>query len=82
MNIKVQGHLWTLDQGHSDLTFSNLFSLKTARPIEAKFHVEHLCDRGMKIYANGPVHMTKMAAMPIHGKNIKQSSLEPKGRRP
>ena len=30
--------------------------------------------------ANGPDHMTKMAAMPIYGKNMKNSSSsEPKG---
>ena len=25
-----------------------------------------------KIYANGPGHMTKMAAMPIYGKNLRK----------
>ena len=54
------------------------FSLKTARPIEAKFHVDHPLDGGTKICSNGPGHMTKMAAMPIYGKNDKKSpSLEP-----
>ena len=28
-------------------------------------------DGGTKVYSNGPVHMTKMAAMPIYGKNLK-----------
>ena len=47
--------------------------LKTARPIEAKFYVEPTVLG----------HMTKMSALPIHGKNlIKSSSLEPKGRWP
>ena len=36
MNIKVQGHSLTLDQGHSD----SIFFPETARPIEAKFHVD------------------------------------------
>ena len=37
-------------------------------------------DRGTKICLNGLGHMTKMAAMPIYGKNLKKSSsLEPKG---
>ena len=79
MNIKGQGHLLTLGQGHSDSTFSNFFSLETARPIEAKFHVDHPWDWGTKIYSNGPGHMTKMATMPIYGKNITKSSQEPKG---
>ena len=39
------------------------------RPIEAKFHLEPPWDRGTKAYSNGPGHMTKMAAMPIYGKN-------------
>ena len=40
MNIKSQGHLLTLVQGHSDSTFSNFFFLETAWPIEDKFYVE------------------------------------------
>ena len=35
MNIKGQGHLLTLIQGHSDSTFSNFLFLETAWPIEA-----------------------------------------------
>ena len=71
MNIK--------GQGHSDSTFSNFFSRETARPIEAKLYVEPQWDGGTKVYSNGPGHMTKMATMPIYGKNLKTSSLEPKG---
>ena len=29
---------------------------------------------GTKVYVNGPGHMTKMAAVPIYGKNLKKSS--------
>ena len=36
----------------------------------------------MKGCSNGPGHMTKMATMPIYGKNLKKSSAEPKGRWP
>ena len=37
-------------------------------------------DGGTKVCSNGPGHMTKMAAMPIYGKNLKKSSSpEPKG---
>ena len=32
--------------------------------------------RGKKIYINGPGHMTKMAVMPIYGKNLQKSSTE------
>ena len=81
MNIKCQGHSLTLVQGHSDTTFSNFFSCEIATPIEAKFHVEPQRDRGTEVCSNGLGHMTKMATMPIYGKNMKNSSsLEPKGR--
>ena len=34
-----------------------------------------------KFVQNGPGHVTKMAAIPIYGKNMKKSfSLDPKGR--
>ena len=62
---------------------SNFFSWKTARPIEAKFHLEPQWDRGTKICSNGLGHMTKMATMSIYSNNMKNSSsLEPKGRGP
>ena len=32
-------------------------------------------DGGTKVYSNGPGYITKMAAMPIYGKNLKQSFL-------
>ena len=59
-------------------TFSNIFSEATG-PIEAKFHVELLWDGEKKVCSNGPGYMTKMAAMPIYGENLKK---EPKGRWP
>ena len=55
-------------------TFSNVFSSETAWPIKAKFYVEPPWEGGKKVYINGPGHMTKMAAMPIYGKNLKKSS--------
>ena len=83
MNIEGLGHSLTLVQDHSDSTFSNFFSWETAMLIEAKFHVEPQWDRGTKVSSNGPGHMTKMAALPIYGKNVKNSSsLESKGRWP
>ena len=51
-------------------TFLNIFSSETAGPIEAKLHVEPPWDGGTKVYSNGAGHMTKMAAMPIYGKNL------------
>ena len=64
-------------------TFSNIFSSETAWPSKAKFYVEPPWEGGTKVCINGPGHMTKMAAMPIYGKNIrKSSSPEPAGRFP
>ena len=70
MNIKVQGHSLTLDQGNSDSIFLNFFSSITTRPFEAKFHMEPPWDGGTKACSDSPGHMTKMAAMPICGKNL------------
>ena len=62
--------------------FSNISS-ETTRPIEAKFHVEPPGDGGMEVCSNNTGHMTKMATMPIYGKNLKKSSSpEPKGHWP
>ena len=52
-------------------TFSNIFS---TGPIEAKFHTESPWEGGKKVCSHGPGHMTKMASMPIYGKNLKKSS--------
>ena len=61
----------TLFQGYSDLTFSNCYFSETTRPIEAKFHVAHPWDEGMKVNTNALYHITKMAAMPVSDKNFK-----------
>ena len=57
-------------------TFSNIFSSETALQIKAKFYVELLWEGGTKVCINGPGHMTKMAAMPIYGKNLKNLLLQ------
>ena len=57
MNIKGQDQSLTLVQGHSDSTFSNFFSLETARPIEAKFHMEPPWDEGTEACSNGLDHI-------------------------
>ena len=59
--------------------FSNVFSSETAWPIKVKFYVEPPWEGGTKVCINGLGHMTKMAAMPIYGKNLKKSSPEPAG---
>ena len=48
-----------------------MFSSETAGPIEAQFHVEPPWDGGTKVCSNGPGHMTKVAAKPIYGQNLK-----------
>ena len=63
--ILVQGHILTLVQGHSDSTFSNLFSLETAKLIETKAHVVPPWDGEMKMSTNGLCHMTKIATTQI-----------------
>ena len=50
-------------------TFSNIFSSETPWLIKAKFYVEPPWEGGTKVYINGPVHINKMAATPIYGKN-------------
>ena len=47
--------------------FKLIFSLETAKPIEAKFHMEPPWDSGIKVCSNGLGRMTKMAAMPTYG---------------
>ena len=54
-------------------TISNISS-ETTGPIEVKFHMESPWDGETKDCSNGPGHMTKMAAMPIYGKNLQKSS--------
>ena len=49
--------------------FSKIFSSETALPIKAKFYMKHLWEGGTNVYINNLGHMTKMAAMPIYGKN-------------
>ena len=49
-------------------TFSNISS-ETIGPIKLKFHIETPYDAGTKVCSNGPGYLTKMATMPIYGKN-------------
>ena len=57
-------------------TFSNIFSSETTRPIEAKFHIEPPWDGWTKVRSNDSGQMTKIAAIPIYGKNFKNLLLK------
>ena len=50
--------------------YTNLVFSQTISPIELKFHVKTPNDKSAKIYTTYFGHMTKMAAMPIYGKNL------------
>ena len=41
---------------------------------KSNFYVEPPWEGGTKVCINGLDHMTKMAAMPIYGKNLKKTS--------
>ena len=47
---------------------------QTSSPLKPFDQSKPPWEGGMKGYINGPGHMTKMAAMPIYGKNLKKSS--------
>ena len=61
-------------------SFSKDFFPETTRPVSIKFHMQPSGKQGKKAYIFGAGHMTKMAAMPIYDRNLKQSSFsEPLG---
>ena len=58
-------------------------SSETTGPISIKFHMQLPGNGGKKVYIFGLGHLTKMATMPIYGKNVKKSSFpEPMGQLP
>ena len=50
-------------------THQNIVSSEITMSFELKFHMKTPYDRLAKIYTNCTGHMTKMATMPIYGKN-------------
>ena len=48
---------------------SNIF-FENAWPFRVKLHMVHPWEGGTKVCTDGPRHMTKMATMPIYGKNL------------
>ena len=65
---KVKVIISTLIQNSHMLTVLNI--LKATGPVETIFHVEPPGVEEAKICSNHPGHMTKMASMPIYGKNL------------
>ena len=53
---------------------SKIFFSKTTWPIKVKFYRKHLYEGGTNVITNIQGHMTKMATMPIYGKNPSKSS--------
>ena len=74
--VELIGYPWSASSSFvvHPSTISNVFFSVTAWPFKAKFFVEPPWEGGTKVYINGLGHMTKMAAMPIYGKNFKKSS--------
>ena len=48
--------------------FHNIQKSSFLKPL-GQFYVKHLQNGVINVYINNPGHMTKMAAMPIYGKN-------------
>ena len=73
LTCELIGYPWIrgpASSGVHPFTFLNVFSSETAWPIKAKFYVKPPLEGGTKVYINGPGYMTKMATMPIYGKNV------------
>ena len=64
---ELKGYPWFVRR--LSFTISNIFFSETAWPIKAKFNVEPPWVGGTKVCSWHLGHMTKMAAMPIYGKN-------------
>ena len=60
-----------LDLGPRSCTYKNLNQIfsETTEPFWTKFCMKDFRYKEMKIYLHDAGHMTKMAAMPIYGKN-------------
>ena len=54
----------------SSFTILKIFSTETHWPIEGKLLVEYPQEEEIKVYINGPGHMTKMAAMAVNSLNL------------
>ena len=64
----------TLNPGHLHMKIKTCFSKKTTGPFLTKFCILAFRYKEMKIHEHDAGHMTKMATMPIYGKNLSKIS--------
>ena len=69
------GYSWSGVRGRRGRRDHGRQQSQTSSPLkplanQSRFYVEPPCEGGTKVYINGPGQMTKMAAMPIYGKNL------------
>ena len=73
LNQRLRGSLYDGTSPSSVRSpFSNNFFSETAGPISIRFHVHLPNNGGTKVCSTGLGHITKMAAMPKYGKNLKK----------
>ena len=61
------GYSWSKSSVRPQFQTSSLKPLDQSKPNS----MWSLLGKGERVYINGPGHMTKMAAIPIYGKNLK-----------
>ena len=72
MNSRDQGNLMTLTKGHVVFqNFQSTSSLKLFGQFQLNSIYSLQANGERKFYTYGPGHVTKMAVMPIYGKNLK-----------
>ena len=69
MNIEGQGHCLTLVPGHFKSNFESFFLSYFKANWNQITYVALLGKKEVPLYVNDFGHLTKMAAMPIYGKN-------------
>ena len=76
-HLSLKADRWAYSVGRLRRPSSTLFKhllLRNGLAVKVKFHMDPRWDGGKTVCSNGPGHMTKMAATPICGKNLKKSS--------
>ena len=64
--------LSTLVKGYSDFKTKTCFFSVPVGSLQIKFHIDAKGSTGIKIYTNKLGQMTKIAAMPIYGREVKK----------